>query len=395
MQKLSIILIMALILGLVPLISSPSTVRAEEPSPIPAVTIAVYTVSNGVYAPILLNDTEKSFNLNGFHGEIKVEVTGDLAVRKVELTQNGTSIDKYDPKKVVFEGIQISPNTLKNLDLEQVFLKIGSSDSEEIYFIGNIPSNTGIAKIQLNNSIFSPNAYYLNNSKDAHNLLGATKLNTNYYGNFEFYLVPNSTVSGSVYIELRNYLRVPRLVEGPPLSQISVSIPEKPIKQGHVNTINIYTTRNVTLNLIKPSTLKDNLDGLQVIYFNLDFFGIDSIPSRPLEKMSKPLTATEDGVVSGNTVTFHDLDLGVWWLTPYIYKELNSKSSFTFGSRVEVKPSLEPDLQINTNVVIKNPATKLDIRDLVTFTSQTNESYLERYLTSMMLRSIQDMFITH
>ncbi|SEB76125.1 hypothetical protein [Paenibacillus sp. GP183] len=66
MQKLSIILIMALILGLVPLISSPSTVRAEESSPTPAVTIAVYTVSGSVYKPVTINNIEKSFNFDNY-----------------------------------------------------------------------------------------------------------------------------------------------------------------------------------------------------------------------------------------------------------------------------------------------------------------------------------------
>jgi hypothetical protein len=388
MRKLSIILIMAMILGLVPLIGSPSTARAEVPSPSPAVTVAVYkVVSESVYSPISLS-SEKSFNLGGsFQGEIRIEVTGDLASRTLELTQNGISFPKLElPGKVVFEKIFFSLNTLKNPDLDQFFLKIGSWDSEEIYFIGNIPSNAGIAKIQLKNSIYSPNAYYLNNSKDTHNLLGATKINTN-YGRFEFYLVPNTTVSGIVNIE-PNYLRFSSLVERLPSSQISVSIPEKPIIQGQVNTINIYTTRNVTLNLNKTTP-----DGLEVLYSNLDYFGFGLTSSSPLEKMSMPVTTIDDGVVSSNKVTFHDLDLGDYWFSPDIYRKPTDTSYFTFGSRVEVKPSVEPDLQINTNVVIKNPATKLDIRDLVTFTSQTNGSYFEGWLTSMMIGSIQDMFI--
>jgi hypothetical protein len=179
MQKLSIILIMALILGLVPLISSPSTVRAEESSPTPAVTIAVYTVSGSVYKPVTINNIEKSFNFDNYKGEIRVEVTGDLHNYYVELTQKGVNVEatEISLEKLVFTKIYLNPS---NLD-EAFLLNIANYylDEQAVYYIGNIPSNVGIAKIQLINSPLNLNGYKLKNELGAKNLSGATRIDTN------------------------------------------------------------------------------------------------------------------------------------------------------------------------------------------------------------------------
>ncbi|WP_139305713.1 hypothetical protein [Paenibacillus sp. GP183] len=321
--------------------------------------------------------------------EIRVEVTGDLHNYYVELTQKGVNVEatEISLEKLVFTKIYLNPS---NLD-EAFLLNIANYylDEQAVYYIGNIPSNVGIAKIQLINSPLNLNGYKLKNELGAKNLSGATRIDTNYGSLVEFYLIPNTTVSGSVYIEPYYYYK--KLSKYAVTSSlVSVTIPSTTIMQGHINTINIYTARKVTLNLNKPIP-----DGQKVFYFNLDYFGFGRYSTSPLEKMSMPYTPPEYGVVSGNSVTINDLDLGDYWFFPDIYKKPVDKSSFTFGSRVDVKPSVKREFQINTNVVIKDPATKLDIRDLVTFTSQTNGSYFERYLTSMMLGSIQDIFIAH
>jgi hypothetical protein len=386
MRKLSIILIMALILALVPLFSFASKASANRFPTISSASLessdiipsdpnldvkvsvykAVYNVTASVYekGDVFLPDTSgKAFILNGYEGKIYIEVSSErLPGHSVKYTKDGTEYgyEFTESKKVAFSEIEIGTE-------EQIFLKF----EHEVYFVGNIPSGKGIVKVQARNSIYDPDQFYLENlSKE-----GISKLKTA-YETIDFYLFPATTISKDTQvikiIDTYNYNKI-----------TDVPIPETIIHAGQVNNLDIYTSKDITLKLSSKPT---NMNKFVVAPFMEDNWFLNWFIY-----FCKPFG---DGKInSDGEVTFHDVPLGTWWFAPMKFGD-DESWSYTFGARVKVEPTVNnPDLTQEIIVKPKKPSGKFDIRDVVTLSNQATGNEQEGYFFSNMIYGVRTQVI--
>jgi hypothetical protein len=405
MRKLSIILIMALILGIVPLVSftpeasanSLSTISSsliKSPSmissyPNPDVTISVYkatyivNVTESVYVKTdaFVPDTSgKAFVLNGYEGKIFIEVSSNnLVGHTIEYTIIGEKDGAaYKEDHVVnAESTKVSFNEIEIGAKEQIFLKIGSSFplnvEHEVYFIGKIPPGKGILKVQARNSINNPNQFYLQDLEE----YKSTKIGP-LFNTIDFYLLPATTLSTD-----SKYPQIIKILDNSSEGTREVPIPTTVINVGQVNNLDIYTSKDITLKLSSKPTEVNKFVVAPIyesnsIYSWLFYF----------------FQLLGDGKMNTDgEVTFHDVPLGVWWFTPIMFGE-DSKWSNTFGARVEIVPAFNNNAQIlQIPIKTKSPSGKFDIRDVVGLTSQAIDNDQESGFFKGLLYGVRSMVV--